>query len=95
VTTDTVDDSELLDLVAYVSSSGYRKLVIAELRDETRQPSEIATAGDVARSHVSRALTELKDRGLVEAHGQGARATLYTLTDLGERVSASIETTDE
>jgi len=95
VTTDAVDDSELLELVAYVSGSNYRELVVTELDDEPRQPSQIADVGGVARSHISRAISELQERELVESHGQDTRATLYTLTDTGERVRTRLSTDDK
>lgn len=94
LTMDSVDDSEILDMVAYVTSSNYRELVLSELKDGPKQPSQIASSGDVAPSHVSRALTELENKGLVTSHGENTRATLYTLTEVGERVNQLRSSTD-
>lgn len=92
---DDFDEGSLLDTVAYVTSSEYRTLVVATLRDGTAQPSEIADGSDVARSHVSRALSELTDRDVVRAHGSESRAKLYSLTDLGTRVAGELTDASE
>lgn len=83
---DETDGGSVLDTVAYVTSSDYRTLVVTTLRDGPRQPSQIADGSDVARSHVSRALSELADEGVVREHSSDSRSKLYSLTDRGVRV---------
>ena len=84
------DEEVVLESVAYVTGSKYRTLVFEELAKDPKHPSDIADAGEVARSHVSRALKELRDRGLVESYGAESRSKLYVFTDLGEQVDESI-----
>ncbi|WP_077067797.1 winged helix DNA-binding protein [Haloarcula rubripromontorii] len=84
------DDKNELDLAAFIAGSDYRKLVISGLLEDAKQPSDLADEGDAARSHVSRALSELRERNLVREHGGGTRAKLYSLTDLGRRVAEHI-----
>lgn len=81
------EETDILDLVAYVTGSGYRKAVVNSLRDDPEQPSAIAEEADAARSHISRALSELSKKGIVQSHGEGSRAKLYSLTELGEAVA--------
>lgn len=80
-------EADVLDLVAYVSGSRYRKAVVNSLQNEPEQPSVIAGEADVARSHISRALSELSEKGIVQSHGEDSRAKLYSLTELGEAVA--------
>jgi predicted transcriptional regulator len=80
-------EADILDLVAYVTGSGYRKAVVNSLQDGPEQPSVIAEEADVARSHISRALSELSEKGIVQSHGEDSRTKLYSLTELGEAVA--------
>lgn len=74
------------DAVSYVGRSKYRERIAAHLYDHgAAAPSEIADAAGYALPHVSRALAQLRDEGLVELlvsedqhHGR-----LYGLTDTG------------
>lgn len=79
-------EQEVLELVAYVTGSKYRTMILEELAGGAKQPSDIAEAGDVARSHISRALKELRNRDLVESYGDDSRSKLYVLTELGKKV---------
>lgn len=78
---------DILELVAYVTGSGYRKAVVNSLQNNPEQPSVIAEEADVARSHISRALSELSDKRIVQSHGGDSRTKIYSLTDLGETVA--------
>jgi len=79
------EETDILDLVAYVTGSGYRKAVITSLQKGPEQPSVIAEEADVARS--SRALSELSEKGIVQSHGKDSRTKLYSLTELGNTVA--------
>jgi predicted transcriptional regulator len=81
------DETDILDVVAYVTGSGYRETVVEALQDSPKQPSVIAEEADVARSHISRALSELSEKSVVQSHSENSRAKLYSLTDLGETVA--------
>ncbi len=80
-------EADILDAVAYVTGSGYRRTVVNSLKTNPEQPSVIAEEADVPRSHISRALSELSERGIVQSHGEGSRTKLYSLTELGEAVA--------
>lgn len=87
ILTSEPNETDILDLVAYVTGSGYRKAAIKSLQDGPEQPSVIADEVDVARSHISRALSELSERGIVQSYGENSRTKLYSLTELGEAVA--------
>lgn len=91
VNTEDGEESELLELVAYVSSSRYRRSVVNCLDSRPRQPSRIADENDMPRPHVSRALGELKEKELVHSHSSDSRAKLYTLTERGNEVATRLE----
>ena len=54
--------------IGFVISSNYRVTVLRRLDEGPATPSQIAGEWDVAITHVSRALNELRDRDLVERH---------------------------
>jgi len=78
---------EPLDHTAYVLGSRYRKIAVRELERQPTTPSQIAAYNDVSKPHVSRALKELREKDIVEAHESGSRTKLYTLTELGQQVA--------
>lgn len=85
------DDESELDHAAYVLGSKYRQAVLEELAGNPTNPSSIADTRNLARSHVSRALTELRERDLVQAHSAESRTKLYSLTDAGEEVANVVD----
>lgn len=84
------------DEVGYVISSTYRIEVMRRLADSPAPTSKIAQETDCAVSHVSRALTDLRERGLVELLVPEARrkGRIYGITDHGEEVWRTIEAKD-
>jgi len=90
ILTSDSDDADLLDLVAYVRGSNYRLAVVESLDSGPEQPSVIAERNDFARSHVSRALNELSEKGIVQSYSDGSRAKLYSLTETGEDVASHL-----
>jgi DNA-binding MarR family transcriptional regulator len=70
---------------SYVVSSGYREKVLASLAPKPKVPRQLAEETDLRIVHVSRALRELADRGLVECLTPAlkARGRLYGLTPEG------------
>ncbi|MFC7057249.1 winged helix-turn-helix domain-containing protein [Halovenus salina] len=54
------------DAVGVVASSRYRGLALVALNDSPATPSDIAETADEDIAHVSRAIQELKEHGLVE-----------------------------
>jgi DNA-binding HxlR family transcriptional regulator len=94
LTADHTDDSEKrdpLDEAAYVLGSQYRHTVMRRLATGPTTPSTIADGEGIARSHVSRALTELGERDLVESHSGESRTKLYSLTDYGAEIADIVD----
>lgn len=70
----------------YITSSRYRRAVCEHLyMNGPALPSELARATDLAQPHVSRALSELRDRDIVEllVPESQQKGRLYGLTDQG------------
>ncbi|HYS70957.1 MAG TPA: MarR family winged helix-turn-helix transcriptional regulator [Thermoplasmata archaeon] len=70
---------------SFVVSSGVRERVIASLAGTPKVPKQLAVETGLRIYHVSRALRELSDRGLVECltPANKGRGRLYALTDDG------------
>src|SRR5437870_9541545 len=77
---------------SFVVSSGYREKVLASLAPKPKVPSQLAEETDLRIVHVSRALRELSDRGLVECLTPEvkARGRLYGLTPDGAALLAEL-----
>ncbi len=78
--------SKTWDAAGFVASSRYRLAVCEYLSDNgPGLPSEISTDTDLAQPHVSRALSELRDRDVVEllVPESQQKGRLYDLTEAG------------
>jgi DNA-binding MarR family transcriptional regulator len=87
------DVTDEWDLAGYVESSQYRRAVVEQLRErDTAVPSTIAEATGYALPHVSRALSELRNREVVEllVSEDRHRGRVYALTDRGRAVGARL-----
>jgi len=82
------------NLIGFVISSDYRVTVLRQLNEGPATPSRIADEGDLAITHVSRALNELRDRGLVEllVPEERRKGRVYGITEQGEGIWRQIET---
>lgn len=82
--------------VGYVRSSQYRQLVLNELTDDPMIPSGIADGTGIDIAHVSRALSGLQDRGLVEllVDEDVKRGRYYGITTDGSRAISELDTID-
>ncbi|WP_396612737.1 winged helix-turn-helix domain-containing protein [Haloferax sp. S1W] len=79
--------TETWDSAGYIASSRYRLAVCEYLvQNGSGLPSRIATETGLAQPHVSRALSELRDRDIVEllVPESQQKGRLYGLTDHGE-----------
>ncbi|ELZ86042.1 transcriptional regulator [Haloferax elongans ATCC BAA-1513] len=79
--------TETWDSAGYIASSRYRLAVCEYLvQHGSGLPSRIATETGLAQPHVSRALSELRDRDIVEllVPESQQKGRLYGLTDHGE-----------
>ncbi|AFK19190.1 ArsR family transcriptional regulator [Haloferax mediterranei ATCC 33500] len=75
------------DSAGYIASSRYRRAVCRYLSEHgSGLPSRIAAETNLAQPHVSRALSELREREIVEllVPESQQKGRLYGLTDLGE-----------
>jgi DNA-binding transcriptional ArsR family regulator len=68
---------------AFVEKSRIRSRLIELLSNRPRTPTELASIERKHVSHVSRALAELRERGLVEAISTESRERYYRTTYLG------------
>jgi DNA-binding transcriptional ArsR family regulator len=84
------------DQVSYVIRSQYRTAVLRRLVDGPATPSQIAERADFAIAHVSRALGELRSKGLVEllVSEEQRKGRVYGITEDGEQVWDRMEATD-
>lgn len=82
------------DEVSFVTASTYRTSVLDQLTSSPATPSMIADDTTIARSHVSRALIELREHGLVEllVTEDRKKGRIYGPTDLGTEVWETVET---
>jgi DNA-binding MarR family transcriptional regulator len=82
------------DDISFVISSRYRVVSMQRLSDGPATPSQIAQDEEVGLSHVSRALQELRDRGLVTllVSDNRNKGRVYGLTDAGADIWTRIET---
>ncbi len=77
---------------SFVVSSGYRERVLSSLAPKPKLPMQLAEETDLRIAHVSRALRELSDRGLVACLTPDvkARGRLYGLTETGADLLAQM-----
>ena len=77
-------DDETLD---FVKRSSYRQNVLKALEDNVLMPKEIAERSNIKTNHVSKVLSELKSKELIELVNPEARkGRLYRLTSVGEEI---------
>jgi len=70
----------------FVSSSNVRRKLLLHLITGPKSPSQLATMEKKHVSHVSRALTEMRSRGLVEYARTDSRERYYRVTSQGYAV---------
>lgn len=74
----------------YVSSSSVRSRLLENLVSGPKTPTELASIEGKHVSHVSRALAELKERGLVEQMSSASRERYYRATSQGMTIYVSM-----
>ena len=83
----TKDNDELLRLTSYVLISKYREKTLKSLGDDVKIPTHIAKESGIRTNHISKVLSELKTKDMVECLNEDARkGRLYRLTDTGKDV---------
>jgi DNA-binding HxlR family transcriptional regulator len=85
--------SDEWDDVSYVISSKYRVATLERLQAGPATPSLIATDTDLSIAHISRALQELQEEGLVTllVSENRRKGRVYGVTELGEAVIETIQ----
>ena len=82
-------DKEILD---FVQRSTYRQRILAALEDNVLMPKEIAERSNIKTNHVSKVLSELKSKELIELVNPEARkGRLYRLTSVGDEIVEKLE----
>ena len=83
--------NELLILRQYVLSSTYRTNTIKAIGDDVKIPTNIAKDSGIRTNHISKVLSELKNKEIVECINEEARkGRLYRLTDIGKKILANL-----
>lgn len=78
---------ELLKLTSFVQISKYREKTLRSIGDEVKIPTHIAKDSGIRTNHISKVLSELKSKEMVECINEEARkGRLYRLTDTGKDV---------
>lgn len=81
------------DDISFVVSSTYRKAVFKQLAVSPATPSQIEAEREIAISHVSRALGQLRERSLVEllVSEDRRKGRVYGITDQGADLVEGVE----
>lgn len=75
----------------FVQRSKYRQNVLKALEDDVLMPKEIAKRSNIKTNHVSKVLSELKTKELIEIiNPEMCKGRLYRLTKKGEAVTENI-----
>ena len=86
------EGDELLKLTSYVTISKYREKTLKSIGDEVKIPTVIAKDSSIRTNHISKVLSELKSKEIVECINEEARkGRLYRLTDTGKDILDSIQ----
>ena len=82
-------DDETLE---FVQRSQYRQKVLKSFEDDVLMPKQIAECSDIKINHVSKVLSELKSKELIELiNPEAHKGRLYRLTGDGEVVLKQIK----
>jgi DNA-binding transcriptional ArsR family regulator len=81
------------ETIGFVQSSRYRCEVLEALEEHPKTPSTLAEETGSGIAHLSRALSSLRDRGLVDLLVEEGRkkGRIYGLTDDGKEIAAAIQ----
>ena len=83
----TNENDELLKLTSYVQISKYREKTLKSIGDDVKIPTSIAKDSGIRTNHISKVLSELKSKDIVECINEDARkGRLNRLTDTGKEV---------
>jgi len=78
------------DLVSFVIASSYRKKVLSAL-STPKTPSAISKEISINKTHISRALAELEDKGLIKCLTPNSKkGKIYSIQDLGKETLTEV-----
>ena len=83
------ENDELLKLTSYVQISKYREKTLKSIGDDVKIPTNIAKDSGIRTNHISKVLSELKSKEIVECINEEAR------TDTGKEVLDNIKDKEE
>lgn len=81
------------NLIGFVVSSKYRKIIIRELSEHPSTPSQIAERTNTSIASISHALSELRENDCVEllVDEDRRKGRVYGLTETGAAVREDLE----
>ena len=80
------------ETLEFVQRSTYRQRVLKSLNDDVLMPTEIAERSNIKTNHVSKVLSELKSKELIEIINPEVRkGRLYRLTSAGDGIVDYLE----
>lgn len=89
-------DDEFLKLTSYVEISKYREKTLKSIGNNVKIPTNIAKDSNIRTNHISKVLSELKSKEIVECINEEARkGRLYRLTDTGKEVLEYVNEKEE
>lgn len=82
-----MDNKEIMILAGWVKISTYRERVMLNLGTKLKTPTVLAKDAGIKINHISKILSDLKKKELIECINEEARkGRLYHVTDLGLEV---------
>ena len=86
------ESDELLKLKQYVKISKYREKTLKSIGDNVKIPTKIAEDSGIRPNHISKVLSELKSKEIVECINEEAhKGRLYRLTNNGKDILETIK----
>lgn len=81
------EDNKIVNLASWVLISSYRNRVMISLGSKLKTPSVLAKESGIKMNHISKILSELKEKELIVCINEDAKkGRLYQMTDLGAEV---------
>ena len=80
------------ETVEFVKRSQYRQRVLKSLEDDVLMPKQTAERSDIRTNHVSKVLSELRSKDLIEVLDDSVRkGRLYRLTEKGDELVKNLD----
>lgn len=80
------------ETLKFIQRSTYRQRVLKALDDNVLMPKQIAERSNIRTNHVSKVLSELRSKDLIEVLDDSVRkGRLYRLTSLGEEIVVNLK----